>query len=57
MNIISTERLELVPLTQAQLEIGLSDLSKLEEKLGMDITRGFITEVVLRAIRMKVEKM
>jgi len=54
---ISTERLELFPLTQAQLEPGLSDLSKLEDELKLVITRDFVTERVQRAIRMKVEKM
>jgi len=57
MDIISTERLELLPLTQAQLELGLSDLSKREDELSMAITRDFVTERIQRAIRMKVEKM
>ena len=57
MNIISTERLELFPLTQTQLELGLSDLSKLEDELSMVIAQDFVTERVQRAIRMKVEKM
>ena len=54
---ISTERLVLIPLTQAQLELGLSNLSELEDGIGMAIARDFFTERVRRAIRMKVEKM
>jgi len=57
MDGIFTERLILLPLTQTQLELGLEDVSKLEDKLGIVIARDFITEVVWRAIRMKVEKM
>jgi len=57
MDIISTERLELLPLTQTQLELGLADLPKLEDELGVDIARDFVTERVRQAIRMKVEKM
>ena len=57
MDIISTERLKLIPLTQAQLELGLAELPKLEDELGMVIARDFVTDRVQRAIRMKVEKM
>ena len=37
IDVIPTERLELFPLTQIQLVLGLSDLSKLENELGMFI--------------------
>jgi len=57
METISTTRLELIPLTQQQLEMCLSDLSAFEMQMGLTITRNFFTERVRRAIRMKVEKM
>jgi len=57
METISTSRLELIPLTQQQLEMCLSNLSAFENQTGSAVTRDFITERVQRAIRMKVEKM
>jgi RimJ/RimL family protein N-acetyltransferase len=57
MDNISTARLELIPLTQGQLELCLSDLTDLEDQLGLAIANGFFTDRVQRAIRMKVEKM
>lgn len=54
---IPTKRLVLIPLTQAQLELGLSKLSKLEDEIKTAIARDFVTGRVQRAIRMKVEKM
>jgi len=57
METIPTTRFTLIPLTQQQLEMCLSDISVLEKQLGLTITRDFFTERVQRAIRMKVEKM
>jgi ribosomal-protein-alanine N-acetyltransferase len=57
MGSISTTRLELIPLTQAQLELWLLDIPALEKQIGLMIADGFVTERVQRAIRMKVEKM
>ena len=57
MDGIFTERLVLLPLTQVQLELCLSDLPKFEGELGIAIAKDFVTERVQRAIRMKVEKM
>jgi len=57
MKTISTTRLALMPLTQEQLEMCLSDLSAFEKQTGLAMKRDFITERVQRAIRMKVEKM
>ena len=57
MENISTTRLALIPLTQQQLEMCLSDLSVLEKQTGLTMARDFFTERIQRAIRMKVEKM
>ena len=57
METISTTRLESVPLTLQQLEMCLSDLSAFEMHFGLTVARDFLTERVLRAIRMKVKKM
>lgn len=57
MDNISTARLELIPLTQGQLDLCLSDLTDLEDQLGLTIANGFFTDRVQRAIRMKVDKM
>ena len=57
MKNISTARLELMPLTQRQLEMCLSDLTAFEKQIGSTLARDFFTERVRRAIRMKVEKM
>jgi len=57
MDEISTARLKLLPLTQAQLELCLSENPALEQQMGLAIANDFFTERVHRAIRLKVEKM
>lgn len=54
---ISTTRLDLIPLSQSQLELCLSDIHSLSEQLEIPIAHGFITDRVRRAIGLKVEKM
>jgi len=57
MTEINTSRLLLLELTQAQLELCLSDFHALENNLNLTVAREFVTERVQRAIRMKVQKM
>lgn len=57
MTEINTSRLRILELSQQQLELCLSDLHQLEEQLDTTIARDFFTERVLRAIRIKIEKM
>lgn len=55
--IISTTRLQLIPLTLDQLKLALHNLEALEASLKVTIARSFITEKVQHAIRRKIEKM
>jgi predicted acetyltransferase len=57
MNKIFTARLELIPLSLAQLERSLLDIPGLEQQLGLMIARDFFTDRVRRAIGMKIAKM
>jgi RimJ/RimL family protein N-acetyltransferase len=57
MTKISTPRLHLIELTRKQLELCLSNFPAFENALNLTIARDFVTELVQRAIRMKVEKM
>ena len=57
MTEINTSRLLLLELTQAQLELCLSDFQALENNLNLTVACEFVTERVRRAIRMKVRKM
>lgn len=56
-NIISTARLQLIPLTLDQLELALHDMNTLEASLNITIARSFITDKVRHAIQRKIEKM
>jgi RimJ/RimL family protein N-acetyltransferase len=57
MTKISTPRLHLIELTRKQLELCLSNFPAFENALNLTIAGDFVTELVQRAIRMKVEKM
>jgi [ribosomal protein S5]-alanine N-acetyltransferase len=52
-----TERLDLIPLSPVQLQLYLEQPARLEQELGIPISRSIITERVQRAIRMKLTKM
>lgn len=54
---IKTQRLDLIPLSSAQLHLYLDDPAQLEAELGLRVSRPLITDVVKRAISMKLEKM
>ena len=54
---LQTERLNLIPLSPAQLLLCLERPAQLEQQLEMPISRAIITERVQRAIRMKLAKM
>ncbi|MBN1964624.1 MAG: GNAT family N-acetyltransferase [Anaerolineae bacterium] len=55
--VIQTQRLRLMALSFAQLALCLSDLARLEQELSLPVSRAVITEIVQRAIRMKLDKM
>jgi len=55
--IIKTERLDLIPLNDIQLQQYLDQPNVLEQELGLPISRNIVTENVQRAIRMKLSKM
>lgn len=57
MNKIVTSRLFLLELNLQQLELSLSDFPAFEHELGLTLMHGFFTDIVQRAVRMKVEKM
>lgn len=52
-----TKRLDLIPLSPVQLQMYLDEPARLEQELGIPISRTIITERVRRAIRMKLAKM
>jgi ribosomal-protein-alanine N-acetyltransferase len=54
---IQTDRLDLLALTQAQLKLCLEAPDQLARDLGCPIAQGVITDVVRRAIRIKLAKM
>jgi len=54
---LKTNRLELIPLSSAQLQRYLDSPDQLEQELNLHISRDVVTERVRRAIRMKIEKM
>ena len=54
---LQTQRFRLVALTQRQLEYCLTDLPQLERDLEYLVAAAAITDVVRRAIRMKLAKM
>lgn len=54
---LHTERLNLITLDAAQLQLYLEQPARLEQELGLSISRSIVTERVERAIRMKLEKL
>lgn len=54
---ITTERLELLPLSLDQLILGLSSIDELSNSLGIPLDKGLFEGVVQRAVKMKIEKM
>jgi ribosomal-protein-alanine N-acetyltransferase len=54
---LHSERLDLIPLSPAQLQLYLAGPIQLKQELGIPISRAIITERVQRAIRMKLNKM
>jgi len=54
---IQTERLRLIPLTLDQLRCYVVVPEDLERELGLEVSRGIVTDRLCRAIEMKVSKM
>jgi RimJ/RimL family protein N-acetyltransferase len=54
---ISTQRLQLIPLSLNQLQMALQNIQALEVSLNLVIMRPWMTDRVLRAIGMKIDKM
>lgn len=54
---LRTQRLLLVPLTLAQLQLCTTDLPVLETELDLSISRDVFTDIVWGAIRKKIEKL
>jgi ribosomal-protein-alanine N-acetyltransferase len=54
---IRTQRLLLVPLTLAQLQLCTTNLPVLETELDLSISRDMLTDIVWGAIRKKIKKM
>ena len=54
---LCTERLDLIPLNSAQLELYLEQPTQLEQELEIPISRAILTDRVQRAIRMKLAKL
>ena len=57
MTAIKTRRLTLIPLSQQQLELCLSDLPTLSRELAVSIADTVVDEPAQRAIKLKLEKM
>lgn len=57
MTAIKTRRLTLLPLSQDQLKLGLTDLPRLGRQLAVSIANTIIDEPAQRAIKLKLEKM
>jgi len=54
---ITTERLELLPLSLDQLIIGLNSIADLSNSLGIPLDQELFEGVAQRAVKMKIEKM
>lgn len=54
---IKTERLQLLPLSTASLQLYLQDLTELEQRMGFPLSQDILTDRLRRAIQMKLEKM
>jgi ribosomal-protein-alanine N-acetyltransferase len=54
---LRTNRLTLTPLTEADLQLYLDDVGRLEAALKLSLSRALLTDRVQRAIRMKLAKM
>ena len=54
---IRTQRLLIVPLTLAQLQLCATNLPALETELGLSISRDMFTDIVWGAIYKKIEKL
>jgi ribosomal-protein-alanine N-acetyltransferase len=54
---LRTERLDLIPLCSAQLELYLQQPTQLEQELEIPISRAILTDRVQRAIQMKLAKL
>jgi [ribosomal protein S5]-alanine N-acetyltransferase len=54
---LETPRLQLVPLTLAQLELALNDILSLAREMGLTIPPDILDTNVIRAIGMKIKKM
>ena len=54
---LRTERLDLIPLSPAQLQLYLEQPTQLEQELGIPISRAILTDRVKRAIQMKLAKL
>ena len=57
MQILHTKRLDLIALSQEQLQRYLAQPAELERELGFPISREILTERAQRAIRMKLAKL
>jgi ribosomal-protein-alanine N-acetyltransferase len=57
MNVLQTSRLSLFPLSRRQLQLYLDDPSALEKEIGHPSSRELATDIVRRAIGMKLSKM
>jgi [ribosomal protein S5]-alanine N-acetyltransferase len=55
--LISTQRINLIPLTQAQLEMGLRSIRELAIDLDIPLVGVLMDGLVERAVNMKIEKM
>lgn len=54
---LATERLRLLALTVEQLQMYLESPEELERDLGVSVSRDNVTEIVRRAIGLKIDKM
>lgn len=54
---ITTERLELLPLSLSELTLGLDSIEELSNALGIPLDSQLFEGVVQRAVKMKIEKM
>lgn len=54
---IRTERLNLIPLSARQLNLYLDDPEELERELDFSVSRTIVTQLVQRALSMKISKM
>ena len=57
MNEINTSRLKLLELSHQLLQLCLFDIPEFEKQTNIRIANAFFTDIVQRAIRMKVKKM